>query len=660
MVIRPSEPMGEPPQSAGAGRPRSLAVFMGAGLLLGLLIVAASLVLLRSYIQASVTDTDWRHLVRGRFAEVAAQIAVCYAILGGLTGMAGFVAVRRRTTRQALSVIASFWALLAACGLLFSPGSLTRLPGVNRLPYGVSLGLLLVAWLALARESRARAERFLIASLLLAAPPFLPTPRSLSRGGPYANGSVLILGLDNLSRDWTEALANRLTQRTPTLRGHLRLLANGVSPVPLTRFAWPGIIAGTNPVHLAGLDTLSRADQVRRLREMDFNLTTFARAHGYTTSWVTDDAETNVFLAGELFDRARQDDVGWRTELRRTARYVLPLYDAYWGRWVGVGLASAPGGSSPWRLFGTVAAELRSPDGRPRIVAAHTVGLHGPLRPTLREFESVGSFLRSAPRDINTPSYARPVWSRIPGRSPASQQAIYQRRADALIDETAGFIAQLDREGFSDGSMIVVLSDHGELFASEPNLFGLHGTMFEPHSVHVGMVVLLPRSWGPATDSLRVVRGTFALYQVNELARDFIHQRRTSTCGGESLLDRVACDDSLPWRPIPGRSVGRFELRIGLYGDRKRLPPATALASLRLWPDGRIGIQPSFAQRIAGVSDSGRSDGQRLVAVAPLESGQRLLSRYVGDSLLGEEILPPPDEPQAVDTAMAGGSGRTR
>ncbi len=591
-------------------------------------------------------DYMWLYVVKAAMPVVGFYIA-----LGAAVGLAAVWITRRSTKLASVAATATIWGILAIAAIPVSPGSVAKIPVFRDLPFAVVFSVVLCGTLALAVVARVQWWRLLSVAVVAIAPLLLPPLPVQVRPIPEAaKGSVLLLGIDDIDREDFQHFATELYSLDGISRSGFRLLAEAVSPMPVTRFAWRSIIAGTPPMSLVGLDSLSPSGWRHYYEEAPFLITRVARELGYKSTYLSDDATTNNFLPGEAFDVVREDAIGWQIEAHYRLRLAFPLYAGYIGRHIGMGIPGTPGSDRSLRVYGAIGKLLGEASG-PQFIAAHVVSLHGPLKPTISEMGGVLAFLRLSPRDLETLGIAdEQARYRFPSNRLPQRQIYTRRRLQALRDAET-FLAKLDRAGYRRSSLTIVFSDHGELFldGAGRNTVGVHGTVLEPRSAHVAALALLPSSG--REEPLVTIRGTFPLMDIARLAREFM-ELSAGGHAGSGLLDSVSRGTPLPRRMILSRSVGRPEFPGDLYEGRRTFRWADLRGQVHLLPDGRISLSSSGLHAMLVTEDIGYTDGQTLVACSPMADGTYVLERYnsITRTLLARfytmiENGPQPEEP---------------
>ncbi|HEX7940863.1 MAG TPA: hypothetical protein VF488_03630, partial [Gemmatimonadaceae bacterium] len=192
------------------------------------------------------------------------------------------------------------------------------------------------------------------------------------------------------------------------------------------------------------------------------------------------------------------------------------------------------------------------------------------------------------------------------------------------------FLVGLDRAGYRRNTLIILFSDHGELFL-DSSAVGVHGTVLEPTGTQVAVLVLLPSQGG--NEPLRVVRGTFPLAEMGRLAQEFM--TRSSTGRAPSgLLDTLERGLPLPRRMISVQSVGRPEFDGRLFGERRTFKWSVLQDQIHFWPHGRISLSAQALDAMFETADVGSTDGNTLVVCSPMGDGTDLLERYEGQTLV--------------------------
>lgn len=605
-------------------------------------------------------------LVRAYFLSLGAAALLVYVVVGLLAGLGAAYASGARTSRRTFVALVGVWAGVAGACICFSPTSVPSALFLNRLPFAVPVLGCAAAALAAGWAARVRWPRYAAVHAALSFPLFAPDP---SVGSPLfrvpppgAAGSVLLLGLDNVGRDGMDLLARRIAARAradaPGRDPGVRFLRDAVSPVPVTRLAWASVLLGRDPAALFELDTLAPADRQRFFEREPFLLTRAARQAGRTSAYITDDATTNSYAPGGPFDSVRSDAVGWQVLIRQTISAGFPLAEGYVGRWWGVGVANAPGGGGTWRIFRAVAEQLGVTEQGPQLVAAHAVALHAAIRPSVDDIGGILPFLSQTPGALD-PDDLYPqsgAIERLAGATAVQQSALYARRREHVLDQTERFIHELTRTGHRENTLIVVFTDHGELFLpdSTRNLAGLHGIAVEPTSLEVGVIVLppiagragSPEAPAPGPDGVTVVRGLFPLRNLAPLATDFMARAHHASAAGVAAagesgwLRAVERGAVLPTPLLPVRSAGRPPLGdSALTRGLRTLASSEPIRILRLWPGGWLSLSPEAIAAVHASSDVGWTDGRQLLSYAPLAAGGHLARCYEDGRLVREWVV---------------------
>jgi hypothetical protein len=622
-----------------------------AGTASGLVVALGSGALLLRYVNrgANVLPPESRAFIREYALGITAESMLVCTAVGLLAGLAARYAAGRGERLPVLITLAGLWAGLVMACVIFSPTSMPDAAGLSDLPFAVPVLGAAATAVAAGWAGRVRWRRYAAMQMLLTAPLLAPDPRPGTVAAPIpapaAEGSVLLLGFDNLGRDGMRMLAERIAARaqvaTPGRDPGVRLFSEAISPVPITRFAWGSVLLGRDPNSLFEIDTLTPHERLGYFARQPFLLPREMRRLGYATSYVTDDATSNIYPGREAFDTVHADAIGWQVQARWIVATAFPLAEGYLGRWRAVGVANAPGGAGTWRVFRAVAGELGAGAATPRFVAAHAVSLHAVLRPTAAETGGPLEFLRHTPADLQGEDVLSPLHR--PGvatRNVVRQSTVYERRRLRLVEEASDFVAALTAAGHREHTLIVLFTDHGELFYPDAtrNLPGLHGMELEPHGVEVGVVALLPThdrtAAGPAPaavahDGLVTIRGPLALQQLGEIVTDFATGAARAGAGRGQWMHSMARGEALPARSIPARSVGRPPLGdSALAKGRAMLTESDRNGAAHLWPDGRITLTPRAVELVHSTSDVGWTDGRRLVSYSTLMRGGHLVQCY--------------------------------
>jgi arylsulfatase A-like enzyme len=295
--------------------------------------------------------------------------------------------------------------------------------------------------------------------------------------GPQRDPNVLVLVIDALRPDHLGCYGYPLAT-SPTID---RLAARGVlfldatSPSSYTRAAVPSIFAS---VHPAAHGVFSQGGQIERLSDRHTTLAEALKARGYATAaFAPNPSLHRAFNFGQGFDLYDDDfqvgaGAGPAHEAHETAKKIQERFL----RW------------------------LRGNRGKPFFAYLHYRDVHGPYVPPPpydRMFPRMGARRALTRQEVRS----QPVDLREPLRFGDLDSYIEQYDGDIRYtdDHLAKLLADLDREGLIENTVVFLTADHGESFLEHGAW--THGTGLYEEQTRVPLLLVLP---GEESAGLRV------------------------------------------------------------------------------------------------------------------------------------------------------------
>ncbi len=592
---------------------------LGAAVGAGVAIVALAAWFIQTRNPANYFFPMWSHGVVLRYAIMeAGKLVLAYATIGSVVGLwvalsgpaRRIDAVPSTTSRFMVALVAG-WATLAGLSALAAPAAFRVVPVLRDRPIWLLVLSALVVGLVAARWATLVLTRFCLGAALWSVAMFLPPPKvRLSRPTSASQPDVFLLGVDALGRAGLDSAVSLAEQRAPeSVQGGV-YYRNVFSQTPLTRVTWLGVLSGRDPTHLGETQMVSS----RRVGDVEHAfpdaLPLELRNHGYRTLFLSDNAGTS-FFDGLWFDDVATEARGWEFSLSSTLRQGLPIPDLLVGRWFGVGMATAFGASTPWRLWGRAFSKTALGKRQPLFVAAHTNVLHYPVNLGPLEL-GLGRTLLVRPVGFNSVFTEADAErrARFGGASLPSHETLYAARWMTTVRQVADLIVELWRSGQRSNSIVVVFPDHGETFApllgGRDVTSGRHGMALDPSSTAVSMLVLEPlRTETPLrVDSV----GLTSLYDVPSIVRHAI--RGVSEGGAVAPRQRLDLRGSASVA-LPSSASGERALGFD-YGRLTR--------ALSFYPGGDYTVPLGLVAAMDSASEHGWTDGHETVVVAPLEA----------------------------------------
>lgn len=367
------------------------------------------------------------------------------------------------------------------------PALLNEYPLLRRLPLGGSYALLALAVLSLGCYFlRFRSQPLwrgifqIVLSLLLPVLMISFTVQKATLDLPPAAPTakedlpdILLLGIDALDGDSGNGL---LIKR---LRGHRGVIfTNAYTPLPLTHPAWNSILSGVYPEN-HGVRYFF--DSPLKSKNPDLFLPKILQKEkGYRSLFASDQTETSYFTRQDGFSEVAHDRIGWEAHMVSALwnHFVLPalfLNNGWVERWTHVSFNYANLFNFDLRRFINHAFNKFDHLGpSPKLLAFHTCSLHTPIHLTREELESRPHYWALAPADF---SFARWPQPGQPQRDTPPQwinpYTIRQKTVLGLVNE---LLTRLEQAGYLKNDLVVLLSDHGERFLEDREIYGgVHG-----------------------------------------------------------------------------------------------------------------------------------------------------------------------------------------
>lgn len=283
---------------------------------------------------------------------------------------------------------------------------------------------------------------------------------------PKRDPNILILVIDALRPDHVGAYGYPLAT-TPTIDGLARkgvLFLDATSSSSYTRAAVPSIFAS---VHPAAHGVFSQGRQVEMLSEEVTTLAETLKARGYATAAFAPNPSLhrafNFDQGFDLYDDDFQIGAGPKHEAHETARKI----HARFLRW------------------------LSGNREKPYFAYLHYRDVHGPYVPP-------SPYDRMFPRSGERRSLTRQEFRSQPVdlREPVRYQDLdsYIEQYDGEIrytdDHLAKLLAELDREGLLENTVLFLTADHGESFLEHG--VWTHGTSLYEEQTRVPLLMVLP------------------------------------------------------------------------------------------------------------------------------------------------------------------------
>lgn len=414
-----------------------------------------------------------------------------------------------------------FWIAFGLLGMVHLylwwevPTTLWVLPGLSALPMGLSLAILLVAflacgWFGLGTRLRPTPLRtatlFLFWGVLCFAS--IRLPRHLARVGLDAPPSghparVLMLSIDGLREN------TAFEQGFGDLEGFK--VENGYTAIPATRLEW-SILWGGDPGYYSVGHVMPSLDELQGHRP--YEILEQAKAQGLKTRFFIDDGGTIGLVDKEkAFDEVGMPARGWENFLNSNMAVHVPLY----ANWLDA-LRVFPT-TTPWTPLDLALRRTLSEGRGADWVIFHSCLAHQPIFLDRRELGAYPHWWTIRAADL-APTWNMPSASRLKHFKPEySPYAGYQIRIAGLISTWGRIWNQLGKDPDYGPALRIFMTDHGERFyhlTPEFQAGGMHGYNLDPWEGRIPLAFA-----GPGIPSGRDDTHALSLLQV----RDFVATR---------------------------------------------------------------------------------------------------------------------------------------
>jgi len=378
-----------------------------------------------------------------------------------------------------------FWMTFGFLGMVHVllwwqvPTTLWVLPGLSALPMGVSLGLLLLAFLAcwwkgLGKDLRGGLFKAVVLMIFWTGLAYgsIALPRWIAQTGlnPPPSGHparVLMLSIDGLREN------TAFEQGFGKLEGFK--VENGYTAIPATRLEW-SILWGGDPGFYSVGHVMPSLDELEGHRP--YEILEKAKAQGLKTRFFIDDGGTIGLVDKEAaFDRVEMPARGWENFLNSNMAVHMPLF----ANWLDA-LRIFPT-TTPWTPL-DLALRRTLADGRGADwVIFHSCLAHQPIFLDRHELQAYGAWWRIRAADL-APTWSVPSEARLRRSKPEySPYAGYQIRIAGLISAWGGIWNQLGKDSDYGPALRIFMTDHGERFYHLTPQFqagGMHGYNLDP------------------------------------------------------------------------------------------------------------------------------------------------------------------------------------
>jgi hypothetical protein len=316
-----------------------------------------------------------------------------------------------------------------------------------------------------------------------------PAPTATEQALP----DILLIGIDALDGDSGNAALQKYLQK------HLQdksgvIFTNAFTPLPLTHPAWNSILTGLYPKN-HGVRYFFDAPTAPGQSEL-YLPKILLREKNYLSLFASDQPETSWFNAENGFTSWVQDRIGWEAHMVVSIlnQFLLPtvwLNNAWVEKWTRLSFNYAGLFNYDLNRFINYSFETFSELGpSPKLLALHTCALHSPIRLSLRELQGIPRYWALAPADFSFARWPRPGWPQWD--TPADWINPYFVRRDTVVRLIDEMLEALEISGYLKNNIVVLLSDHGERFVEDREIYGgIHGVDLQTREQNNVMLTIL-------------------------------------------------------------------------------------------------------------------------------------------------------------------------
>lgn len=551
------------------------------------------------------------------FAKYFGLILALYLLWGALLGLTNGALLKLNKARWHYQAPLRDFICLIAAQFLISvlylgfryPAIFHHYPGLKSLPLGVSYLLLLgLAGWAIFQFLKSRTQPLsrgipqvalsmvlplLIFHLLLKASP-LELPRATAAPSPH----LFLLGVDALDGDSGNDLLKMELQNfasdSAKPQGAL-IFKNAFTPLPLTHPAWNSILTGLYPKH-HGVRYFF--DSPLESQAPELYLPKLLKHQGYYTLFAADQPETSYFSEEEGFQDSVMHTIGWEAHM---VSMILNhfVYPALWLNNVVVDEVF-PGRFNHASLFNydihrfvNHSFEKLKRNEQPNFMAFHTCYLHSPIRLTRAELKTIPQYWKLAPKDFSFQKWPKP--GEPQKATPEGWMNPYFVRRQTALNFLKELVHELKTKDYFAHSTVVFLSDHGERFVKDREIYGgVHGVDLKTREQSNVVFAIVD----PKIDFFKVERRLVSLIDVAPTLLARIGALKPyQTFDGQALLNQKGQPLSISKRPILAESMGYIDDA----EEKVKFPQIsvkTLEESLEYGRDGSVTIGSDYYSRV--------------------------------------------------------------
>jgi membrane-anchored protein YejM (alkaline phosphatase superfamily) len=417
----------------------------------------------------------------------------------------------------------------------------------------------------------------------------LSIPQNTSQ---QSSPDILIIGIDALDGDTgSEVLQKHLKNHQGVL------FTNAFTPLPLTHPAWNSILTGLYPKH-HGVRYFFDSPLASKNPEL-FLPEILKRKKKYLSLFASDQPETSYFTESQGFSHLAQHRIGWEAHLAVTMlnHFIFPalwLNNPWVEAWGDVSFNYAGLFNFDFPRFVNQSFEKFSALGPgPKMLALHTCALHSPIRLTHEELRELPRYWTLAPADFSFAKWPRPGWPQQ--ITPPDWINPYFSRRATVVRFLQDFLDQLETRGYLRKDIVVLLSDHGERFIKDREIYGgVHGVDIqtrEQNNVVFTIIDPLMSHFKVSTEAISLIDLTPTLLSRLGISTELMR------FDGVALLNEQAKLREPPERPLWVESMGFFDD----HTEKDKFPEfnlKTLEESLRYGITGTVSIDEDYYERI--------------------------------------------------------------
>ncbi len=416
-----------------------------------------------------------------------------------------------------------------------------------------------------------------------------PSARNLETG---ALPDVLLLGFDALDGDSGNGVLKKFLEKDGGV-----LFTNAFTPLPLTHPAWHSILSGLYPKN-HGVRYFFDSPLQGRHPEL-FLTKRLKEEANFRTIFTGDQPVTSYFGDEHHFDESMVSFIGWKAHKMG----MMLNHFAFVALWLNNPWVEALSGRSynysnlynfdVNRFFNRSLEKLSQQEEGPTFLALHSCYLHTPVHLQKEEIQRIYNYLLKSPEQFTFRKWPKPGDPQ--SDTPPDWINPYFVRRRSALNFLARLVEELGEKGYLAENLVMVLSDHGERFIQDREIYGgVHGVDLQTREQNNVMWGI----FGPGLDKFQILESPVSLIDVTPTMLSMLGLDLWGRpYDGIPLLDADGRLLPIPERPIWIESMGYIDDS----QEKVKFPQIavkTLEESLIYEADGGVTIGQDYYQRV--------------------------------------------------------------